>query len=143
METHQPDPQFFACRSCPGAALRRASRAITAHYERAFRGSGMRSTQFSLLAVLTQTGPVPVSTLAAHAGLERTTLTRNLRLLESNGWVRLHASDADQRVRQVEMTRAGRAAAKKGLAAWQKAQVGVSGVLEPFQLGNLASKLNR
>jgi len=137
VERYQADPAFLACRGCVCAALRRASRAVTQHYERSFRGSGLRATQFTLLAVLTQTGPLPVSSLASQAGLERTTLTRNLRLLEKKGLVRVRPTEADQRVRRVEMTPAGRAAAKKGLPAWRKAQVGIAKILEPYKLGNL------
>lgn len=137
MESHHADPAFFACRGCVFAALRRASRAVTMHYERSFRGSGLRATQFTLLAVLTQTGPLPMSRLAAQAGLERTTLTRNLGLLEAKGWVRLLATDGDQRVRRVELTRAGRAAAEKGLAAWRKAQVGLAPILRSCNLAGL------
>jgi DNA-binding MarR family transcriptional regulator len=137
METYKADPAFFKCRGCVCAALRRASRAVTTHYERSFRGSGLRATQFTLLAILTQTGPLPVSNLAVQAGLERTTLTRNLRLLEAKGLVRVRTIDADQRVRRVEMTRAGRAAAERGLPAWRKAQMGLAPILRPYKLDNL------
>ena len=137
MDGHLADPAFLACRHCPCAALRRASRAVTQHYERAFRGTGLRGTQFTLLAVLTQTGPLPVSSLASEAGLERTTLTRNLRLLQDKGFVCVRSVDADQRVRRVELTREGRAAAARGLPAWRKAQVGIAPILRKHKLGNL------
>jgi DNA-binding MarR family transcriptional regulator len=143
MKTFEADPEFLACRGCVCAKLRRASRAVTAHYERAFRGSGLRATQFTLLAVLTQTGPAAISKLAAEAGLERTTLTRNLGLLEAKGLVRVGSGGGDQRVRRVEMTRAGETAARKGLGAWRKAQVGVSAILGRYHLGNLADKVGR
>ena len=113
---------------------------MTQHYERAFRGTGMRATQFSLLAMLTQTGPMALSVLAAHLGLERTTLTRNLRLLEERKLVRLRTEEADQRVRKVELTPAGRMAAKKGLAAWRKAQAGAGEIVGRSQLQNLLKK---
>src|SRR5271163_2424331 len=122
MEAFSPDPAFLDCRGCVCAALRRASRAVTQHYERAFRGSGLRATQFTLLAVLTQTGPLPLSALAHQAGLERTTLTRNLQLLKAKGLIRIQSVDQDQRIRRIELTRAGFAAAEKGLPAWRKAQ---------------------
>jgi DNA-binding MarR family transcriptional regulator len=138
---HQADPEFVECRGCVGAALRRASRAMTQHYERAFRGVGLRATQFSLLAMLTQTGPLPVSKLASHLGLERTTLTRNLGLLEERGLVRLRVDPADQRVRHVELTRAGHEAARKGLAAWRAAQAGVPAVLRRAHLNSHLVKL--
>jgi DNA-binding MarR family transcriptional regulator len=140
MESYEPDPAFVACRGCVCAALRRASRAATQHYERSFRGSGLRGTQFSLLAVMTQTGPLPLSSLAKQTGLERTTLTRNLRLLESKGLVRVRATEADQRVRRVEMTPAGRRAAERGLPAWRSAQMGIAVILQPYNLGDLLTE---
>jgi DNA-binding MarR family transcriptional regulator len=140
MLVHQADPAFFDCRSCMCASLRRASRSLTKHYERAFRGSGLRATQFTLLAILTQTGPLPMSSLANHAGLERTTLTRNLGLLEAKGFVSVGSTEGDQRVRRVELTPAGRAAAKKGLAAWRKAQVGVAALLQSYNFQILSAE---
>jgi DNA-binding MarR family transcriptional regulator len=112
---------------------------VTRHYERAFRGSGLRGTQFTLLAALTQTGPLPVSRLARQTGLERTTLTRNLGLLEKKGFVRVRATEADQRIRRVEITPAGRRAAEKGLAAWQRSQAGVAAILQTYNLRDLLS----
>jgi DNA-binding MarR family transcriptional regulator len=65
-------------------------------------------------------------------GVERTTLTRNLRPLEAKGWV-VGASDrADQRVRRVELTAKGRAAAAKALPAWRRAQAGVGALMERY-----------
>src|SRR5260370_2553582 len=78
---------FEACRSCACSALRRASRAVTQHYERHFRGSGLRATQFTVLATLAQTGPLSISALSSELGLERTTLSRNLRLIENRGCI--------------------------------------------------------
>jgi len=140
MERYPSDPAFYACRGCVCAALRRASRAMTQHYERAFRGSDLRATQFTLLAALTQTGPIPVSSLARLTALERTTLTRNLQLLEDKGFVRVRSTEADHRVRHVEMTPAGRKAAQKGLTAWQRAQAGITKILKPLDLGNLLAQ---
>jgi DNA-binding MarR family transcriptional regulator len=140
MESQRPDPDFIACRSCACATLRRASRVLTQHYERSFRGSGLRATQFTLLAVLTQTGPLPLSALAAQAGLERTTLTRNLQPLQAKGLVCVLPTDGDQRVRRVELTRSGLVAARKALPAWRKAQVGINRILQPYQIGNLSSQ---
>jgi len=85
MQRFRPDPTFLACHGCACWRLRQASRAVTRHYERALRGRGLRATQFSLLALLTQTGPLTVSELAAKLGVERTTLTRNLRLWKPKG----------------------------------------------------------
>ena len=92
---------------------------------------------------MTQTGPLPLSSLAKQTGLERTTLTRNLRLLESKGLVRVRATEADQRVRRVEMTPAGRRAAERGLPAWRSAQMGIAVILQPYNLGDLLTEAQK
>lgn len=120
---------FAACVECKCSALRRASRAVTQHYEISFRGTGLRATQFTVLAALAQTGPLPLSALAAMLGLERTSLTRNLRPLEKKGFVASAAND-DHRVRLIEITPAGERTALAALSAWQLAQATVDGVVE-------------
>lgn len=140
MSRFRPDPAFLACRGCACWRLRQASRAVTRHYERELRGSGLRATQFSLLAVLTQTGPLTVSELAAKLGVERTTLTRNLRPLEAQRFVRTMTSETDQRVRRVELTAAGRAAAAKALHAWRQAHASVAPILRRWNLENLLTQ---
>ena len=120
---------FLDCRSCVCSVLRRASRAVTQHYEASFRGRGMRVTQFTLLATLAQTGPLPLSALATLLGLERTTLTRNLGPLEKKGYVGRVADD-DQRVRRVVITKKGENAALEVLDAWKQAQKTVGTVLD-------------
>lgn len=119
---------FLACRACACSALRRASRAVTQHYEACFRGTGLRATQFTVLATLAQTGPLPLSALATALGLERTTLTRNLRILENKRFVRTLADD-DQRVRRIAITKRGEAAALAAFDAWHQAQSTVGDVL--------------
>src|SRR5437867_11296736 len=129
MQQFRPDPTFLACRGCACWTLRQASRAVTRHYERALRSRGLRATQFSLLALLTQTGPLTVSELAAKLGVERTTLTRNLRPLEAKRFVHTMTTATDQRMRLVEFTAAGRAAAANALAEWQAVHASVAATL--------------
>jgi DNA-binding MarR family transcriptional regulator len=119
---------FVPCQTCACSLLRRASRIVTQHYDAAMRGTGLRVTQFTLLATLIQTGPLPIGSLAGRLGLERTTLTRNVRLLEKKGLVTV-AGDADQRVRRIAVTQRGENAATAALPAWKKAQASVEPVL--------------
>jgi DNA-binding MarR family transcriptional regulator len=127
---------FKPTRECVCTALRKASRAVTQHYEASFRGSGLRATQFTVLSTLAQTGAMPVSKLAAFLGMERTTLTRNLGPLEKRGLVEVVSDDGDARVRRVAITRAGENAARDGLAAWRKAQASVPRVLKQLGLAD-------
>ncbi len=78
-------------------------------------------TQFTLLATLVQTGPLPTTRLADFLGLERTTLTRNLGPLIRDGYVRIDEGE-DRRVRKVAITPAGKEAARRAFPFWKKAQ---------------------
>ena len=124
---------FEPCRTCACSALRRASRAVTQHYERHFRGSGLRATQFTILATLAQTGPLSVSELANQLGLDRTTLSRNLRLIEEKGWIAELGHD-DQRVRKMALTPQGMKKASTALAFWKQADTSVEPILRRFGL---------
>ena len=126
-------PSFEACRSCACFALRRASRAVTQHYERYFRGSGVRVTQFNVLVMLAATGPLSISELSAKLGLDRTTLSRNLRLIENKNWISALPHE-DQRVRRMAITPRGRKKAAAALVVWKQAQASVDPVLRRFGL---------
>jgi DNA-binding MarR family transcriptional regulator len=112
---------FSACRQCAFSLARRRSRELTRFYERTMRGSGLRASQFSLLATLIQTGPMAATRLADIIGLERTTLTRNLRPLVRDGLVVVE-DDADRRVHKIAITPEGAKAARRAFPLWKKAQ---------------------
>ncbi len=68
--------------------------------------------------------PVTVTRLAEETVTDRTTLTRNLKLLEKQGLIRVDAGN-DRREREVTLTDLGREALVKALPNWQKAQANV------------------
>lgn len=103
---------------------------MTQHYDRALRKSGMRVSQFNTLTVLTQTGPLPMASLAEFMGLDRTSLTRNLQPPVKKRWIRIIPSEEDRRVRMVSITAAGVTALRKAVPAWRAAQTGVDAVLQ-------------
>ena len=108
------------CR-CVCTCLRRAARAVTQFYDEAFRPCGYRATQVGILAALAGTGPVTVSGLAKETVTDRTTLTRNLKLLEKKGLICLE-SGKDRRERRVCLTKQGERALEKTRPAWVAAQ---------------------
>ena len=112
---------FADTRECACAAARRRSRELTRFYQQAMRGSGLRGAQFTLLATLIQTGPLPATRLAGFLGLDRTTLTRNLGPLVRDGHVAIEAG-ADRRVHKVAITAKGADAARAAFPFWRKAQ---------------------
>ena len=121
----KPDPTFVECLDCSCFAARRTARAITQHYEQHLKPTGITVTQFTVLALLSLSGPQPLSRFAGQLGLERTTLTRNLRPLLDRGWV-TDSATGDRRVRLLAITKRGIAAARAALPEWRKAQKSIA-----------------
>jgi DNA-binding MarR family transcriptional regulator len=72
--------------------------------------------------------PLTIGELAEFLGIDRTTLTRNLALVESKGWVDIRPGN-DARSRVVAATQKGRAAVMAAMPAWRKAQQGASAAI--------------
>ncbi len=108
-------------RNCHCLAARRRAREITRLYEARLRPHGLRATQFSILAVLAQTGAKPVGELADLLGLDRTSLTRSASVLERDGWI-ASAESEDARERPLRLTQGGRRKLAEALPAWKEAQ---------------------
>jgi len=109
------------CTSCACFNLRKVTRAVTQLYDEMLRPAGLRATQFSLLVAMRMAGPVGVTRLAELTVTDRTTLTRNLELLQKQGLIEV-AAGADRRSRIVTLTAAGNAAIAEALPFWKKAQ---------------------
>ena len=107
--------------ACTCASLRQATRSVTQVYDATLQPTGLRATQFTLLATLDQLGEPAMTQLAAALVMDRTTLTRNLKPLIDNGLVMV-AGDTDRRVRRVELTDEGRLAYDTALPLWRTAQ---------------------
>ncbi len=113
---------------CASFNLRKASRLMAQAYDRYLQPSGLTSTQFTLLAVASSRGPISITELAGELGLDRTTLTRNLRLVERESLVEVTAG-RDARTRDVRLTANGRKSLKKAIPLWQEAQTRVVAAL--------------
>jgi DNA-binding MarR family transcriptional regulator len=107
---------------CYCGLTRRASRSLTELYERELAPYGITLPQFSLMRAAANAGPLGITELAVQLNLDRTTLGRNLKLLEAQGLVVFVANEEDQRERLVTLTRSGAKVSKEALAAWQAAQ---------------------
>ena len=106
---------------CICTHLRRAARGVSRPYDEALAGFGINVAQFSLLRHVQRLDRPSITSLAEAMGLERSTLGRNLRVLEAEGLVRLADGD-DQRNRLVLLSEAGRARLEAAHPAWQQAQ---------------------
>jgi DNA-binding MarR family transcriptional regulator len=126
---------------CTCFNLRKATRAVTQLYDDALRPSGLRCTQFSLLTLLRASGTVAMTKLAEDAVMDRTTLARNLEILERDGLVRIRPGE-DARVREIELTRAGVAKLEEAFPLWRKAQRTVADGLGAGRMNRLLADLS-
>lgn len=113
-----PAPAHTAC-LCN--ALRRASRAVTRLYDSELRGTGLRTTQYSLLSLLQRSGEVRQGDLGPLTVLDETTLTRTVRALVDCGWVAVRPG-MDRREKLVSLTKAGAVQLAGARPAWRRAQ---------------------
>ncbi len=120
---HQPGVAQLTeiAETCACLNVRKAARAVTQLYDEVLQPSGLRVTQFTLLVAIALAGEAPVTQLANALVMDRTTLTRNLALLEHQGLVAI-ARGTDQRTRMVTLTNQGREALVKALPLWEQAQ---------------------
>jgi len=127
---------------CLCTKLRRASRGVSKLYDDALADVGLTVAQYSLLKNLQRLQQPSITSLADAVGLERSTLGRNLRLLESKGLVLLEGGE-DQRNRLVRLTGQGSACLERGLLAWQQAQERLSSRIGPEQKAALMAMLDQ
>jgi DNA-binding MarR family transcriptional regulator len=115
------DKCLQVAQSCAVFNLRKASRALTQFYETALRPSGLRVTQFTLMVAVNLLGAITISRLAETMVMDRTTLSRNLKLLEKKGFIKIIPGE-DRRERVAVLTQLGREALGKALPLWDATQ---------------------
>jgi DNA-binding MarR family transcriptional regulator len=108
--------------ACNCLALRQAARHVTQFYDEYFATSGVRATQYSILARLDRKGPMTINALAAELVMDRTTLGRNIRPLQRDGLVAIGPGEADRRKKEVRLTAVGSARFAAAQKEWTKAQ---------------------
>ena len=107
---------------CNCLAVRQAARHITQFYDQFLAPSGLRTTQFSILAKLRRLGPMTINALAAEMVMDRTTLGRNILPLERDGLIAVEQGSRDRRSKELRVTEAGQDRFRAGMKGWVKAQ---------------------
>lgn len=109
-----------AAQVCACFNLRKASRAVSKLYDDTLQPIGLRSTQFVTLLAIHLNEPIGLSVLAREMVADRSTLTRNLNVLEREGVIR--SKPARGRTRLYSLTDKGRRILADGIPLWEKAQ---------------------
>jgi DNA-binding MarR family transcriptional regulator len=129
--------------ACYCTSLRRATRKITELYDAALEPAGINVAQFGLLRRLDRSCATPLSIqeLAERSELERSTVARNVRVLEKHGFVKLGGSNEDRRLSTVLLSGKGLDALEQGDPLWQNAQQQVEEMLGRQTASKLQSLL--
>jgi DNA-binding MarR family transcriptional regulator len=106
---------------CVCATLRKASRAVSQMFDAALRPSGLRATQFHILAEVGGAGETTITQLTKRMVMDQTTLTRSIAILERNGLVKAVAK-ADARMKPLQLTAKGQKALGRAQPLWAEAQ---------------------
>ncbi len=110
---------------CYCTNLRRSAYAVSEYYDARLRPSGLTAAQYYLLLNLSRLGSANMTRWAEHVGLERSTMVRNIHLLESRGLI----APAEGRGRTFTLSEAGRAALDAAMPLWEGAQGELEGFL--------------
>jgi DNA-binding MarR family transcriptional regulator len=107
---------------CNCLALRQAARHVTQFYDQHLAPSGLRTTQFSILAKLKGLGPMTINALARELVMDRTTLGRNMLPLERDGLIAIRDGTLDRRSKDLAVTKTGTARLQRAVKLWVEAQ---------------------
>jgi DNA-binding MarR family transcriptional regulator len=114
---------------CACAGLRRAARLVTQLYSHEM-GGDIEPSQFALLSALGQRPGAGQAPLGRALGLDKTTMSRNLRVMEKNGWIE-PALSGDKRERGYRLTASGEEILAQTKPGWLRAQAKLRAAFYP------------
>mgnify|MGYP006104705275 CR=1 FL=1 len=128
--------QYSELTDCLCTSIRKSARNISQKYNEHLKQSGedINANQVSILVTLSQIENKTISELSNQLRMERTTLTRNLRVLDKSGWIKTDYG-SDGRMKYTKLSKKGRQVLNKILPHWKKAQIQTKKLLgEDLQL---------
>ena len=123
---------------CVGLHSRLAARRITQFLDRELAGAGVSLAQLGLMAHIATTSDDTLSALAQRAGLDQSTLSRNLRTLEVEELIEIATVEADLRRRMVWLTEAGVRRLERAIPFWREAHAKLAKCVSPELARQLA-----
>ena len=114
--------EHISLSNCNCFQTRKAARRLTQIYDAILAPSGIRSTQYMIMAVLQERGGVSVNDLAGLMLIERTAMGKNLKPLERDALIAVNVSDVDRRSRTITLTKKGSKLLEQAYPLWRAAQ---------------------
>ncbi len=125
---------------CPGWSSRLAARRIAQFMDAEMRASGLSAAQTGLLSLIAAADDDTHAALAARAGLDPSTFSRNLRTLEARGLIEIATVEEDLRRRAVWLTESGARRLAAAIPLWRRAQAKFSRMIDAGIAIRLAQK---
>jgi DNA-binding MarR family transcriptional regulator len=126
--------------ACAGWNSRLAARRVTQFLDRELAALQLTVAQIGLMAQIAVISDDTLGGLARRAGLEQSTLSRNLRTLESAGLIEIALVETDLRRRAVWLTETGARRLEAAIPVWRRAHAKLSKLLSPGLAKRLADQ---
>ena len=107
---------------CLLSRARVLNRVLTGIYDDELREFGLKATQLNLLVVVARVGPVRRIDIGKRLHLDPSTLTRNLKIMLTHGWIEEIIDGEDGRGSPLRVTAQGRDLLHQIVPSWRKAQ---------------------
>ncbi len=120
--------------TCVIARIRLISRIMTSIFDEEFRPLGLISSQQTLLGLIIRLGEATRAEIGRAGFIDRSTLTRNLKLLIDAGWVEEVASQVRGRSRPLRLSKAGEDLYFSSIPAWRVGQERAAKLFGPAAL---------
>lgn len=117
-----PADPMIEIHQCNCFTVRKAARRISRLYDDFLQPTGLRVTQFLILAALAKVESASVNELAVRLDLERTAMGKTLGPLDRDGLIRIEPSPTDGRIRLVMLAPEGRRVLRDAVHLWRQAQ---------------------
>ncbi|WP_426124267.1 MarR family winged helix-turn-helix transcriptional regulator [Pararhizobium sp. PWRC1-1] len=127
---------------CPAFQARITARALTRYYNACFRTLGITAEQFSLLVGIGGSYEPTLAGLAARAGVDATTLSRNVKSLERSNFVHSHGGRGRAGKRLI-LTDEGSQLMEESMAIWELARIRLAEALGEKTSSAVASVMSQ
>jgi DNA-binding MarR family transcriptional regulator len=90
---------------CVATRLRKLNRIVTNIYNAEFTAVGVTASQFNILTALAHFQSTSAVTIGKVLSLEKSSLSRNLKLMRRHGWIE---SEGDSRITEIRISAKGK-----------------------------------
>jgi DNA-binding MarR family transcriptional regulator len=115
--------------TCVLMRVRLISRVLTGFYDEELRPFGIGSPQFALLEVISIIEPATRAEIGRFHHQDRSTLTRNLKIILSEDWAKEIQGEAGGRGRPIVLTKKGKDLLRNAEPVWRVAQARAKALL--------------